>query len=361
MKIKIGIIGPGKVAHMHADALLGLKNAELCAVYGRTEAKVKSFAGKYGIKACQSIEEMIKKDGIGAVIICTPHPNHKEPAIRAISSGAHVLIEKPLAVELDDCDEIIKAAKRKGVKLGVVSQRRFFKPSQRVKDAIENGKIGKPVLGTVTMLGYRDRKYYESDPWRGSYLREGGGVLVNQAPHQLDLLLWYMGRASEVFGYHANLNHPYIEVEDTAVAVIKFENGGLGNIVVSNSQNPALYGRVHIFGENGSAVGVQTDGGAMFIAGMSSISEPPKNDLWTIKGEEHLVEEWEKADRDFFEKVDPMLHYHKLQDGDFIDSIIEDRKPLIDGNDARQTVELFRAIYDSDKLGVPVKLPLRDM
>ena len=359
MKIRTGIIGPGKVAHMHASALMALEDADLCGVVGRNEVKTKNFADKYGINAYQSIGEMIKKGGIQAVVICTPHPDHKEPALAAIELGAHVLIEKPLAIELADCDEMIRAAEEKGVKLGVVSQRRFFEPSVRVKDAIINNKIGKPVLGIVTMLGWRDKEYYKSDPWRGSFRGEGGGVLVNQAPHQLDLLLWYMGKATEVFGFHANLNHPYIEVEDTAVAVIRFENGGLGNIVVSNSQNPALYGRVHIFGENGSGVGVQTDGGAMFIAGMSAISQPPKNDLWTVKGEEHLLDEWEKADREFFEMTDPMQYYHEQQDRDFIDSIIKDTKPLVDGHAARQTVELFRAIYLSDKIRKPVKLPMK--
>jgi predicted dehydrogenase len=251
---------------------------------------------------------------------------------------------------------MIKAAYENNLKLAVVSQRRFFEPAMRVKRAIDADKIGMPVLGMVTMLGWRDEVYYNSDPWRGSYSGEGGGVLVNQAPHQLDLLLWYMGEAAEVFGCHTNFNHPYIEVEDTAVAVIRFKNGGLGSVVVSNSQNPALYGRVHIFGQNGSGVGVQTDGGAMFIAGMSSMTQPPKNDLWTIKGEEHLPDEWEKTDKEFFKKTDPMQYYHELQDRDFIDSVINDTKPMIDGYDAKRTVELFSAIYLSNKTGKPVKL-----
>ena len=147
-----------------------------------------------------------------------------------------------------------------------------------------------PILGSVAMYGWRDEAYYRSDPWRGSWQGEGGGVLVNQAPHQLDLLHWYMGEIDELFGFWANLNHPYIEVEDTAVAVLRFKNGALGNIVVSNSQNPALYGRVYVHGSNGASIGVQTDGGAMFIAGMSSITEPPINDLWTVPGEEEIIE-----------------------------------------------------------------------
>lgn len=134
-------------------------------------------------------------------------------------------------------------------------QRRFYRPCMRIHKAIEAGKIGKPVLGMVTMLGWRDKAYYDSDAWRGTWKGEGGGVLVNQAPHQLDLLLWYMGDVDEVYGVWKNLNHPYIEVEDTAVAVVKFKSGAVGNIVVSSSQNPALYGKVHVFGENSARRG----------------------------------------------------------------------------------------------------------
>ena len=186
------------------------------------------------------------------------------------------------------------------MKIGTMCQRRFYAPCQRIKRAIEEGKLGRPILGSIAMYGWRDQAYYKSDPWRGSWKAEGGGVLVNQAPHQLDLLQWYMGPIDELFGYWDNLNHPYIEVEDTAIAVLRFKNGALGNIVVSNSQNPALYGRVYVHGSNGASVGVQTDGGAMFIAGMSNITEPPINDLWTVPGEQELLKKWQKEDADFF-------------------------------------------------------------
>lgn len=139
------------------------------------------------------------------------------------------------------------------------------------------------------MLGWRNEAYYRSDPWRGKWIEEWGGVLVNQAPHQLDILQWFMGPIDSLFGFWENLNHPYIEVEDTAAAAIRFKNGGLGNIVVSNSQHPALYGKVHVHGSNGASVGVQTDGGSMFIAGMSGMLEPPYNNLWTIPGEEQFL------------------------------------------------------------------------
>jgi UDP-N-acetyl-2-amino-2-deoxyglucuronate dehydrogenase len=155
-----------------------------------------------------------------------------------------------------------------------------------------------------------------------------------------------------------NLNHPYIEVEDTAVAILKFKNGALGNIVVSNSQKPGIYAKVHIHGENGSSVGVQTDGGAMFIAGVSNISEPPVNDLWSIPGEAEKLNNWVKEDAAFFNSIDPMEYFHRLQTEDFITALLEDRKPMISGKDGRITVEIFTAIYRSQRDGMPVKFPL---
>ena len=238
-------------------------------------------------------------------------------------------------------------------------QRRFYLPCMRIHEAIEAGKIGKPVLGMVTMLGWRDKAYYDSDAWRGTWKGEGGGVLVNQAPHQLDLLLWYMGDVDEVYGVWKNLNHPYIEVEDTAVAVVKFKSGAVGNIVVSNSQNPALYGKVHVFGENGAGVGVQTDGGAMFIAGMSTITEPPYNDLWTVEGEADKLEDWKKGDCDFFNSVDSMYYYHQEQIKDFLHAVETHTKPLVDARDGRKTVELFEAIYRSTQTNSVIKFPIR--
>jgi predicted dehydrogenase len=280
------------------------------------------------------------------------------PATKALKAGAHVLVEKPLASSLQDCDAMIQVAKGAGRKLGVISQRRFYEPVKRVKEAISAGKIGKPVLGVVNMFGWRDENYYQSDPWRGSWKHEGGGVLVNQAPHQLDVLLWLMGDIDELYGSWANLNHPYIEVEDTAIAVIRFKNGGLGNIVVSNSQKPGIYGKIHIHGSNGASVGVQPEGGSMFVAGMSNIAEPPVNDLWTVPGEESMLDGWVKEDSDFFNTIDATVYYIERQIEDFLQAITENREPLVSGEDGRKTVELFTAIYRSQRDNQPIKFPL---
>ena len=208
------------------------------------------------------------------------------------------------------------------------------------------------------MLGWRDQPYYESDSWRGTWKGEGGGVLVNQAPHQMDLLQWFLGPIAELTGYRSNQNHPYIEVEDTAVAILKFKSGAIGNICVSNSQNPALYCNVHVHGENGGSIGVQTDGGAMFIAGMSSIEEPPRLDLWTVPAEAELMDAWNAEDAAVFESTDPMERYHQLQIADFLEAVIHDREPLVTGQDGRITVEIFTAIYRSTRDSRPVGFPL---
>lgn len=358
-KVKTGIIGYGKVAHMHAKALKNLPESVFTAVCGRDIHKAREFAELYHVKAFSSIEEMITEGGVEAVIVASPHPAHAEHAVAALKAGAHVLVEKPLASSLEDCDAIIQAAQEHNAVLGTICQRRFYTPCLRIKNAIDEGKLGRPVFGTVNMLGWRDEAYYNSDPWRGSWKGEGGGVLVNQAPHQLDLLQWYMGPIDELFGYWSNLNHPYIEVEDTAVAVLKFKNGGVGNIIVSNSIDPALFGKVHVYGENGAGVGVQTDGGAMFIAGMSNITEPPVNDLWTIKGEENLLEKWKHEDTEFFSRIDPMQYFHERQIEDFLRAVIHGTKPLIDGHEGRRTVEIFTAIYRSNRDRKPVKFPLQ--
>jgi predicted dehydrogenase len=357
-KIKTAIIGCGKVSHLHAAALQQGVNTELAAIYSRSIGKAREFAEKYGIAAFDDLELMIREAGIESVVVCTPHPFHADAVIMAAKAGAHCLVEKPLASSLQDSDAMISFCREKGVKLGVVSQRRFYEPVQRLRKAIDDGKIGSPVFGTVNMLGWRDKAYYDSDDWRGTWEMEGGGVLVNQAPHQLDIFQWLMGPVDEVYGIWRNLNHPYIEVEDTALALVKFKNGAIGNIIVSNSQKPGIYGKVHVHGSNGASVGVQTDGGAMFIAGMSSIAEPPVNDLWTVPGEEQLLAGWNKEDSDFFNSVDPMVHYMKLQHEDFADAILKNRKPMISGEEGRVTVELFTAIYRSTRDNCPVRFPL---
>ena len=358
-KLKTGIVGCGKVTDLHAKALLSAPRSDFRALCSRSSDKARQFASRYDVKPYTDVQAMIESESLDAVVLCTPHPAHRVDTLKAADLGAHVLVEKPLAASLADCDAMIEACRAANVNLGMVSQRRFYAPCLRMKQAIEDGKIGTPILAAVTLLGWRGPEYYESDAWRGTWEDEGGGVLVNQAPHQLDLLQWFMGPIAELFGYWDNFNHPTIEVEDTAVAVIRFQNGAFGNLILSNSQDPALYGKILIHGSNGASVGVQTDGGAMFIAGVSDIEEAPINDQWTVAGEAEMLSQWQSEDTQTFNQVNAMEHYHQLQVEDFLSAILEKRPPLVTGEEGRKTVEIFTALYRSQRDRQPVCFPLQ--
>lgn len=359
-KVRVGLIGCGKVGQIHATALASLPEAEFVAVCDASAERAQAFAQRHGALGFSDVAAMLRAAQLEAVLIGTPHPLHAGPAIQAAEAGVHVLVEKPLAANLQDCDAMLAAAQRGGVQLAVISQRRLYEPVQRMKAAIDAGKIGQPLLGVFTMYSWRDPAYYQSDPWRGKWATEGGGVLVNQSPHQLDLLQWFMGPIAEVSGCWANINHPTIEVDDTAVAIVRFRSGGLGSIVTSVAQKPGIHTKVHIHGASGASVGVETDRGATFIAGMSGIAEPPLNDVWTIPGEEHLLAEFQAQDRARFQQIDATTHYHALQIQDFLQAIRAGRRPLVSGEEGRIVVEMFTAIYRSNQERRPIPLPLEN-
>jgi predicted dehydrogenase len=356
--VRTALIGCGKVGQIHASALREVPEAELVAVCDASTDRAEAFARQLGTRAYTEVATMLQDEGVEAVIIGTPHPAHAEPAIIAAESGVHVLVEKPMAATLKDCDAMLAAARKSGITLGVISQRRLYEPVARMKAAINAGKLGAPVLGAFTMYSWRDPAYYQSDSWRGRWDTEGGGVLVNQSPHHLDMLQWLMGEVDEIKGYWANLNHPTIEVDDTAVAIVRFKSGGLGSIVTSVSQKPGLFSKIHIHGSNGASVGVETDRGPTFIAGVSEIAEPPLNDVWTIPGEESLLAEFQAADRARFAKINATTHYHALQFRDFLQAIRERRPPLVSGDDGRVVVAMFTAIYRSQRERQPIKFPV---
>jgi UDP-N-acetyl-2-amino-2-deoxyglucuronate dehydrogenase len=353
--VRFGILGPGKVAHLHAAALSRIEGARLVGVAGRNQERTRSLAAIHGAEAYPGLDAMIEVGGIDAVILCTPHPLHAEQAIAAAEAGIHVIVEKPMALTPADCDRMIAAADARGVVLSVISQRRWYESVRRVKAAIDAGEIGDPVLASVEVLGWRGPEYYAMDAWRGTVDGEGGGVLVNQAVHQLDLVRWFMGEVVEVDAWTANLNHPGIEVEDSAVAIVRFAGGGLASIIASNSQNPGLHARVHVHGRNGASIGVETDGGSIFVAGVTSPTVA-RNDLWTIPGQEGFAERWAIEDRAALAAVDLDSHYHELQLRDFVEAIRDRRPPAIDGPDGRKTVELFWAIFRASESGRRVTL-----
>jgi len=353
--VRYALLGYGKVAHLHAQALRNVKNSRLVAVWGRNMEKARQFAKKWEIEAYTDLDLMVKEAKVDAVVVTTVHPLHMEHTLKALDAGLHVMVEKPMALTVWQCDRMIAKAEEKQKKLGVISQRRWYPACQRIRKAIDSGNLGTPVIGQVTMLGWRDKAYYDSDPWRGSWELEGGGVLINQAPHQLDLLHWYLGEIEEVYAQWDNFNHPYIEVEDSAVATVRFRSGAIASILVSNSQKPGIYAKVHVHGSNAFSAGVQTDGGAMFVAGQSTIIDPAVNDLWTIEGEQGNLERWKEEDAKLFNEVDATTYFFTLQLEDFTRAILEDRKPASSGHDGRETVKLIEGIYKSGRTGKPVR------
>lgn len=357
-RVRTALVGCGKVGHIHAKALQTLPESEFVAVCDRDERRAADFGQRYGAAPFADLGSLLRNAHPDAIVVCTPHPAHAAPVIEAARAGVAALVEKPLAASLADCDAMIAEARTHRTKLGVISQRRMYEPVRRMKAAIDAGKIGRPVLGLFAMFSWRDQAYYQSDPWRGKWGTEGGGVLVNQSPHQLDLLQWFMGEIEEISGIWANLNHPYIEVEDSALAMIRFKNGGIGSIVASLSQRPGIWTKVHIHGSNGASVGVETDRGATFVAGMSSIAEPPLNDLWTIPGEENALTDFQAEDRARFAQLDATTHYHSLQIQDFLQAVRDDRPPLVGGEEGRIVVEMFTAIYRSNEQRRPIPFPL---
>jgi len=357
-KVRFGLVGCGKVGGLHTGAIATVPEAELTAVCDASAERARAFGERLGVRAFTNVSEMASSGLVDAIDVCTPHPLHAEPVLAAAEHKVHALVEKPMAATLEDCDRMLRASREAGTRLGVISQRRWYPPVIRMKRAIEEGRIGRPALTTFLMLSWRDEAYYRSDPWRGKWATEGGGVLINQSAHQLDMLTWLAGEIEEVSGYWANLNHPYVEIEDTALAMIRYRNGGLGSIVASVSQKPGIYTKVHVHGTNGYSVGVQTDSGATFVAGMSGVQDAAYNDVWTIAGEEELREQFEAEDRRLFAEVDPTQYFHALQIRDFAQAVLEGRAPAVTGEEARRTVELFTAVYRSNTERAPVRFPL---
>ncbi|NCB02855.1 MAG: Gfo/Idh/MocA family oxidoreductase [Spirochaetia bacterium] len=352
--VRFALIGYGKVAHLHAKAIQEANGAQLVAVCGRNKTRRDEFANKYNISSRDTIQEAVTYDHVDAVVISTPHPQHKENTIEAFDAGVHVLVEKPMAMNTSECTDMIVAAEKAQKVLSVVSQRRWTPSAMRMREAIDSGKLGTVALGQVTILGWRDEAYYNSDPWRGKWDTEGGGILINQAPHQLDLLHWFLGPVERIYGEFENINHPYIEVEDSAVAVIRFKNGALASLLLSNSQKPGIYAKVHIHGTSGASVGVQTDGGAMFVAGVSKTTDPPVNDIWNIEGEEELLSHFRDQDTAFFNSIDADSYFFTRQIEDVVRAIVTNCPPLVTGEDGRETVKIIEGIYKSGREINPV-------
>lgn len=344
--VRTGLIGCGKIATIHAMALNLLDLAEFVACCDIDESRARSLADKYGVPhVFTDVRALVTSSLVDAVLVCTPHPAHAEAVVAAAEAGVHVLCEKPIAARLDDADRMIEACERAGVAFGVIFQRRFWPAAQRIRQAIDSGRLGTPILGDCSVRLWRPAEYFAADPWRGKWVTEGGGVLINQAVHAIDLLQWFMGPAVEVYGRYATLRHQgYIDVEDTAVATVVFSSGGLATIQATTTCHPGFGFRVSIQGDKG---------------GTASVWENPEgdqgyNDVWTVPGEESFrpVWEWEDKGKPGF----PLFHVRQIQD--FLQAVLDGRAPAVTGAEARKSLEIILAIYQSSRTGMPLRLPL---
>lgn len=340
-KIGVGVVGCGAIGPTHAKAVTEIEEAKLAAVCDKKEERARKLAEQLGADYYTDYEKMLEREDIQVICICTPSGMHAEMGILAAKAGKHIICEKPLDVTLEKCDALIKAAKENKVKLGGIFQHRFAEESRLVKKLVEEGKLEKIVLADIDMKWYRNQAYYDSDAWRGTWALDGGGCLMNQGVHFVDLLLWVMGPVEWVKAETATLTHN-IEVEDTAVAILKFKNGALGAIEGTTSAYPGVCARLSVAGYHGSVVW-----------------EDDKITFLKIEGEEEEAKVEKPAVA--WGASDPMaipagLHTRNIYD--MIRALIEDREPLITGEEARKAVELNLAIYKSAKTGEKVFLPL---
>lgn len=339
--IKFGILGCGRIAKRHSDLLGGnhIKDATLVAVCDPIRERADALAAKFGVPAYYDIDSFLASGNIDAVSVLTPSGMHPEHTVACAKAGKHVVVEKPMALRLQDADTMIHACDEAGVKLFVVKQNRFNVPVVKAREALDEGRFGRLILGTVRVRWCRDQAYYDQDKWRGTWAYDGG-VLTNQASHHVDMLEWFFG---DVVSVHARAITALakIETEDTAVATLKFSNGALGIIEATTAVRPNdLEGSLSILGETGTVE----------IAGFAV----------------NQIRHWRFAkelpsDADVMEKfsVNPPNVYgfgHQAYYQHVVDCLVNQRAALVDGLEGRKSLELISALYESIETGQEVSL-----
>ena len=334
-ELGFAILGAGMVAEYHLNALQECADlgARLVGVGHYNPARYEDISQRFGAPA-SSYDDLLANPAVDAVCICTPSGQHAQQAIAAASSGKHVLVEKPMAISLADADAMIAACRANGVQLGVCLQRRAEPLFRRVHDAIHGGDLGEITLGVVTMPYFRDEPYYAQAEWRGTWAMDGGGVLMNQGIHIIDLLLWFLGDPVEVHAF-ADSRHRSVEIEDTAGAVLRFANGSVATITATVATEPGFPHRLEVYGTNG---GIQIEGESVLRWGLADESKA-------------TVDPWPVAT----EQVDPGMagdprgistsgHIAILKD--FIAGIRRGEDPVIDGAEGRRSLAAILAVYE---------------
>ncbi|MCS6977702.1 MAG: Gfo/Idh/MocA family oxidoreductase [Gemmatales bacterium] len=348
MPLGFAIVGCGMIARFHARAIRELPDARLVALVSRNPSHAEAVMEAGGVRCpvFASVEEMLKRPDVDVVVVCTPSGAHLEPAVAAAEAKRHVVVEKPLEITLERCDRIIEACDRNRVLLCTIFPSRFADANVALKRAIESGRFGRLTLGETTCKWWRPQSYYDEGGWKGTLALDGGGALMNQAIHNVDLLLWMMGPVRSLAGFTATLAHERIEVEDTAVACLRFANGALGVIQAATSIYPGLPKTIAVHGDKGSVVVEQED-----VL------------RWEFTPE---TDEDRQIRQRFAQKVgasggasNPAAishEYHRRQLADFVEAIRNNRFPLVDGREGRRAVEVILAIYRSAQTGRVVEL-----
>lgn len=339
-KLKFALVGCGRIAKKHAEALNELKEAELVSVCDLNIEKAKEYGEEFDIPYYTSYDEMLQNEDVDIVNILTPSGLHAEHTIDIVSKyQKNVIVEKPMALKLDDADEMIRVCDENGTRLFVVKQNRYNLPVMKLREAVEEGRFGKMVMGTVRVRWSRHQHYYDMDDWRGTWAMDGG-ALTNQASHHIDLLEWMMGQPVEVSAQTAT-RLVDIEVEDTGAVIIKFANGSIGIIEATTATRPSdLEGSLSVMGEKGAVV-----------IGGYAVNEM---ETWQFEDEK----ESDKTVMEEFKENPPNVYGfgHKRYIADVIDAVKNDKKALVDGLEGRKSLELINAIYEAAETGKTVKL-----
>ncbi len=345
-----GIIGCGMIAEFHTRAINEIEGAQVVAAYTTNPANGAKIAGlaEGGCEVFDDLDAMLASPAVDVVCVCTPSGAHFDPAVRAARAGKHVVVEKPLEITLPRCDAIIAACEEAGVRLCTIFPSRFAVANLQLKQAIDVGRFGRLTLGDTYVKWWRTQQYYDSGGWRGTWDLDGGGALMNQAIHNVDLLYWLMGDVAEVQAMTATLAHERIEVEDTAVAALRFRNGALGTIEAATSAFPGLLKRTEIHGDRGSARVEQDD----ITLWEFQERVPSDNDIFAAMAGRQGSNSGASDPRG----INHIGHRDQL--ADFLRAIETGTTPAIDGREGRKSVEIIRAIYRSARTGERVALPL---
>ena len=343
-----GIIGCGMISRFHAKAVADIEGAEVAACFDTFPASADRLGEELGIKAYHNLDEMLADERVTVVTIGTPSGAHLDPAVAAAKAGKHVIVEKPLEITLEKCDLIIDECNKAGVVVSTIFPSRFHDSSRKIRKAIDAGRFGRMTVGDAYIKWYRTQAYYDSGAWRGTWGLDGGGALMNQAIHTVDLLSWFMGPVAEISAKTALLGHTGIEVEDVAVASLRFASGALGVIEASTAVYPGYLKRVELHGLTGSAMMEEED-----IVKWDFAEETPEDAA--------IRDQMANQTSGGGGAADPAAighHGHTHQFQDVVDAIRQGGQPAVDGPEGRRAVEIILAIYKAAETGQTIKLPL---